>query len=423
MVDDQRDVRGALQEVAREPEFHPDLKDVRRRVERRGRRHRLEAALGGVGLGILAVAVVVLTLGPLRSTDRDGRQADEFAPGTVTTQPGEGAPEGTMLLRTDSGAEILRGGAGQSELVAGGAGALDLSADGSRVLASIGQEFVVIDLSTGERSVLVRATGEDVLGAFALWSPDGSKVAYSLGAPDPQERSVICVVTVASKTTECFPEAGRVFEFDWSPDARRLVAAGPPEQPVRIVDVATGQVADVVPQEGDSPINAALREAGMAEAIQLVAPRWSSSGVYLAAKASLDVARGVAYVPVVFTPDGRLVALGRRSEQGFEAFGWSPVADQLAYGLGREYRITEVYVLDVAAGTDTPLVTRPERDAPVISGLAWSPTGRWVALTAWEDEGAGRFPAILRIIDAATGDSWELDVNTSEELDVIGWGP
>ena len=161
----------------------------------------------------------------------------------------------------------------------------------------------------------------------------------------------------------------------------------------------------------------------MAASIQLVAPRWSSSGVYLAAKASLDVATGVAYVPVVFTPDGRFVALGRTSEQGFDAFGWSPVADELAYGLGRENWITEVYVLDVAAGADTPLVTPPGRDALVISGLAWSPTGRWVALTAWKSEGGGRFQALLRFIDVATGDSWELDVNTSEELDVIGWGP
>jgi hypothetical protein len=177
-----------------------------------------------MGLGILAVAVVVVALGPLRSGDGDWPQVSGFPAGTVTLQEEDRVPEGTVLLRTDAGAEIIRSGASASELVARGAVALDLSADGSGVVASIGEELVAIDLSSGQQSVLVRASGEDVLGAFALWSPDGSRVAYSVGAPDPQERSMVCVVALVSEESRCFPDVGRVYTIDWAPDSSR---AGP----------------------------------------------------------------------------------------------------------------------------------------------------------------------------------------------------
>jgi Tol biopolymer transport system component len=344
--------------------------------------------------------------------------------GTITV-PEDAIPEGTFLVQTDAGAEVLQAGSEMSSSVPGIRVPLDLSPDGSTVLGSTGTALVAVDLRTGEIRALVGPAGEDVLGAFAEWSPDGSMVAYSLGAGDPADRSTLCVLDLSSEQPRCFPEVERVYTFDWSPDGSSLVVAGPPVQPVRIVDVATGGVSDVVAQEGDTPINDAIREAGMGESFQLVGPRWSPSGTYLAALANLRDSE-FSYVPVVFTPDGRFVAFGRASGEFPEPFEWSPVADVLAYTRGEApYRITEAYLLDPASGEDAVLVSDHGAGSFVLTDMAWAPSGHWLAVAGWEDRGEGRFQTSFRVLDAADPSSFQqFSVDTGEVYSFIaGWGP
>lgn len=347
------------------------------------------------------------------------------AAGTITV-PADAIPEGALLLQTNGGAEVLRAGSERSGSVPGIRTPLDLSSDGSAVLGSTDGNLVTTDLRTAESRLLVRPAEGDVLGAFAQWSPDGSMVAYSVGTADPAGRSTLCVLAVASEEPSCFAEVGRVYTFDWSPDGSRIVVAGPPAQPVRVVDVATGEVSEIVPQEGDTPINDAIREAGMGQSFQLVGPTWSPSGSYLAALANLQDSE-FSYVPVVFTPDGRFVAFGRASGEYPEPFEWSPVADVLAYTRGEApYRITEAYLLDPGSGEDRVLVSGEGTESSfVLTDMAWAPSGRWLAIAGWEEQGQGRFRTSFRVLDAANPSSFrQFSVDTGDVYSFIAdWGP
>jgi TolB protein len=350
--------------------------------------------------------------------------------GTISL-PTAAVPEGTLLLWTDAGAEILAAGSERSPLVPGIGTPLDLSPDGSMVLGStrnrmksLIDDLVSVDLRTGESRVLVRTDGDDVLGA-AGWSPDGSMAAYMQGSRDPASGggSTLCIVDVASTSQTCFPQLGGVFTFDWAPDGGRLVVAGPGDEPVKMLDVATGAITDAVPQQGVTPINDAIRDAGFGTAGQLVAPEWSPSGTYLAALANLEDSE-FAYVPVVFTPYGKFVALGRASGDFPEPFEWSPVADTLAYTRGEApYRITEAYLLDPVTGEDRVLVADEGAEPLVIRRLAWSPSGDRIVAQGWRDEGAGYFQGSLRIIDAADpASSREFPVDAGDTAEtVVDW--
>lgn len=160
----------------------------------------------------------------------------------------------------------------------------------------------------------------------------------------------------------------------------------------------------------------------MGESWQLVGSEWSPSGRYLAALANLRDSM-FSYVPVVFTPDGEFVALGRPSTEFPEPMAWSP-DDVLAYAQGEApYRITEVFVLNPAVGAEQHLVTAGGADYPIILDMAWSPGGRWLALVMFESLGEGRVRTSLRVVDATGVDpSLEFEVETSGvNRPLVGW--
>jgi Tol biopolymer transport system component len=348
--------------------------------------------------------------------------------GTIPLEVGA-IPEGALLVGTAAGAELLRAGDETSRLVPGIQTPLDIAPGGSAVLGSPGamgspaDDLVAVDLQSGERRLLVDPAGGDILGV-AQWSPNGSMAAFVLGARDPADASTLCVVEVAAPEPRCFPEVGRVFSFDWAPDGGRLVVAGPSSQPARTLEVVTGQVTQVVSQEGDTPINAAIREAGFGTSFQLVAPRWSPSGNYLAALANLENS-GFSYVPVVFTPEGRFVTFGRASTEFPEPFAWSPTEDVLAYTRGEApYRITEAYLLDPVTGEDRTVLSEEDPEPFVVTDLAWAPSGRWLALGGWVDRGEGYYGMGLRIMDVADPSSIDsIEVATGLAEFLAGWGP
>ncbi len=350
--------------------------------------------------------------------------------GPAWRSPGEqpaavGLPEGQLYLRTDGGAGVLRVGDGQLATLGARGLAYDVSTDG-RLLVAQGDALVSVSPETGQRMVLFEAEPSDELQALARWAPGGMSAAFSVGAHDPSVRSTMCVAEFPPDEPRCFPEAGRVYTFDWAPDGRAIVLAGPPSEPVRAVDPATGAISEVVPQQGLSPVNTALREAGLGEAMQLVDPTWSPSGRYLAALANLERSR-FAYVPVVLTREGDVVALGRPSTEFPEPLSWSPVSDVLAYtwGMG-PYHIRDLRLLDPATGEDRLLFSlddggaSPSIDEPIptITDVAWAPSGRWLAVTTWE--GTER----LLIVDVE-GEEQPRRIEGTWEVPgpILGWTP
>ncbi len=326
-VGDLRDrVRRELERLEPSP---GGLERTLRRVRRRQRSRRLGAATLGLVLSASLAVGLWTVFRPGRVPGPHPASSTEFAAGMITLPDSSFLPEGALLLQAGSGPELIRHGETQSESLGSDLIPLDLSSDGSKALAEARDSLLSLNLKTGERSVLVRAPRGDVFGPSAQWSHDGAMVAFSVGASDPAAKSTICVPALSSRATRCFPAAGHVYSFDWSPDGSELVVAGPPAEPLHLVDVATGRISTLVAQEGSTPINRAIAERRWGEGFQLVGPIWSPSGQYLAALANL---RGsdLAYVPVIFTPAGQPVAFGRPSGEFPEPLGWSPATTKRA---------------------------------------------------------------------------------------------
>ncbi|MGH2723235.1 MAG: WD40 repeat domain-containing protein [Actinomycetota bacterium] len=333
-------------------------------------------------------------------------------------------PEGSLFLWTGSGVEVFVVGAEHGDPAEAGSHVFDVSPDGSRLLVNDAGALVSVEVSTGERLVLVRPEPPDELQALAGWGPDGTLVAFSVGSQDPANRSTLCLVSVPPDEPQCYPEAGGVYTFAWSSDGSSLVIAGPPAEPLRLLDVGAGVVTNAVSQQGDTPINRALREAGLGYTFQLVAPMWSPSGRYLAALANLEDSR-FTYVPVVFTQAGEVAALGQPSTEFPEPMAWSPAGDHLAYTRGQgPYNIREVRLLDPQANEDRLLMALeevdpgppPDQPIPAITDLAWSPSGRWLAVGVWEGM------EDMRIIDPWGGEpARRLTGGWETWRSIVGW--
>lgn len=413
MIDMEQEVRHALRSLLDPIEPPPSLRPqtVRRASIRR------VASAGLVGLTALVI-VAVASWGALALR----REPSQNPPSSTPRAPFS-LPEGTLVLQTASGTELLRPGEKGSESLGAGIRPLDLSPDGSRILGRLNDELVAIDIDSGDREALASESGRQSLGAFAKWSQDGEMVAYTVGANDPAEESTLCLLTLSSAVTRCYPEAGRVYTFDWSPEGKRLVVAGPGRQPIYLVDASTGDVSVGVGQRGDTPINEKLRSEGLGESAQLVGPTWSPSGRFLAALASLEESEYF-YVPVVFTLEGQPVALGQPSGEFPEPFAWSPREDLLAYTRGEApYRITEAHVLNPATDEDRRLVSSGGKKYPTITDLVWSPGGQWIGLSLWDVEGDHE-TVTLRIIDADSGVVQETEIDVGRVTEpLVDWGP
>ena len=347
----------------------------------------------------------------------------------------EGAvPEGRLVVQVNSGIEVL--GHGESRSVSPGGEriiAYDLAPDGSRVLAASyvtepthytrEDQLLTIDTVSGERTPLVRASPTEDLGP-AMWSPDGSEVAYRLSTlsvdpatehPGEPTAQTICVVDVVTLGSRCSPDLGTVDGFSWSPDGQRLVVDGVGgDLPLRILDLSTGQVSDFASPH-DPQLVAAL---GGQPPDSFVFAEWSPSGRYVATLAHLRA-------EAIFDADGRFVMLGHETTEFSEVIAWSPAQDLLAYAIGRPpYAITDLYALDPTTGEDRMLFSTGRGEhAPIVFDLAWSPSGRWLAVAVVERtlylekslliiDVTGEVPK--SVIKLAAADGGEV---------LVGWGP
>ena len=182
-------------------------------------------------------------------------------------------PEGKLLLHTNDGSVLLRHDVDHptylqrpGETIWAG----DLSPDGSRILALPFQQeptgitrepkILVLDADTGERAVVVRVGPRGDLGP-ALWSPDGTRIAYRLTVypvdparvhpgPHGDRRAHLCTLDLRTELTACFPDLRRVDGFDWAPDGQTLVVDVVGPTPLWLLDPSTGQSSVLVPPRG-----------------------------------------------------------------------------------------------------------------------------------------------------------------------------
>jgi hypothetical protein len=122
----------------------------------------------------------------------------------------------------------------------------------------------------------------------------------------------------------------------------------------------------------------------------------------------------------VFDLEGNFVAMGRPSREAPTESAWSPIDDVLAYTRGDPpYQIDEVYLLDPETGDDRRLLLTP--GLTVARSLAWSPSGRWLAVGLWGP--ARRLVRVLDVTDETPFRDLELAPGDDSAPELPGWSP
>jgi WD40 repeat protein len=409
------------------PDLWPDI--VRRPLHPSLRRpiRRITTIVLALALAAGGASVLLVTLGPLGGAghrEPSGSSASPFPEGSITVPRGT-VPGGALLFQLGQTAEILPSGSDHS-LQLGELRVQELSPDGSQVLAVRGDRLIAIDLSTGSETRLAEVRSDESV-LYAEWSPDGRRVAYRLGFGNPTEASKACIVDVSSQVHDCLAGLNDVYTLHWAPVGAHLIVTGPGQQ-VQSVAIDSGEISTLIPPDGSPTVTGALQQAGYGSPIQYVDPTWSPSGKYVGALANMQ-GGSAAYVPVVLDAQGRLVAVGKPSADfpGFRGFGWSPLSDVFAYGRADSpNHVNEVRLLDAVSGKDRLLTSVAAGDGHTIRGLAWSPSGQWVAVDIENWSGQGyELPSDLRIVPVEGGGSWrEFSFNSGDEAyPLAGWGP
>lgn len=411
--------------------------------ERGGRRRLGPRRLFRWSLPVLLAVAAALALQPFLGTPRPPTPPSPEPPSLLSPEavpPTDIAPEGHLVISSEDDV-LLFGGKGRrvlrSLLPGDIVSSIGASPDGSHLLLrtrlgppgrspTIRTRLETIRVADGMQETLLDPGPEHSI-LSAAWGPDGRRIVYliarveeRLGDEPPRVDLVeprVCVDDLSADSTD------RCHDHPSGADSPRDVALGPegrrlllptPEALVSM-DVRTGDATPFVSHDDES-LRGSLREVGVGEPDFLGQPTWSASGRFIAAVASLRGRNNMA--PLVFDSDGALRSVGRPSGEFAEPMAWSPARDVLAYTRGEApYRITEAYLLE-PSGDDEPLLSSADH---VISDVAWSPSGRWLALSRWAPGDDGRPRWQLLVLDTrhrARTLAMELP-----NVEVLGWVP
>jgi WD40 repeat protein len=413
---DRTALEGALRKSTSGIGFRPDLPDVLKRADAREHGKRLRAGLVGIVIGALVAGGVAIARTGVDHPARALRAA------SWNDAVSAAIPEGAWLIQGQSSGNVVT--PDSSTKISGTM--QDLSNDGRFVLLTDEQliryggelgsnDFVGLSrqgmIESYDRSVATAqtlataASNQSFTGPFA-WSPDASSIIYRLATwdrdittgtshPGEPQSVVLCTLTVADLQQTCYPNAGSASGVSWSPDSAHVLISGNSNEPLDILDVASGNLHEVMPPQGTPSVVEGLRRAGLGSPTDFSDASWSASGSYLAAAASTSDGP----VPVIFSPDGQFVAVGQPLFA--QHLTWSPTSDILAYTTGvltlEPQYPWGVHLLDPANGNDTLLVSTAADEDPLIYRLVWSPDGRWLALDGSTADQTDR----VRIVDTS----------------------
>ena len=92
---------------------------------------------------------------------------------------------------------------------------------------SVASALYVLDLASGHYKRITDIARSD-LNAFAVWSPDGTKVLFTCGRP-PQPREICTVDADGGDEKQLTTRGGTAVGAQWSPDGRRIAFVAAPQ--------------------------------------------------------------------------------------------------------------------------------------------------------------------------------------------------
>lgn len=231
-----------------------------------------------------------------------------------------------------------------------------------------------LDVATGDVSAL-SPEGASVL--WAVWSPDGSRLAYILEEPGPRYAIVVAdadgtngvKILEEQDTGAAGPD---LIDLSWSPDGSRIAYSG------RTVERGVTRRTILI-------VNAD----GSGDPVTLdglwVSVSWSPDGERLLMTGFPQARNGGQFDLFTVRPDGADLVRLTDDEGEEHAPSWSPDGTRIAFALGGDYD-QDVYVMDANGSNVRKLTDRDSFDAfPV-----WSPDGRWIAFTSDRDATPGQ---------------------------------
>ena len=239
-------------------------------------------------------------------------------------------------------------------------------------------------LSTADGVSRPFVTGEINVGDVE-WTPDGSALAFLAKREGDEERSLWTIAIGGGEARRLLAHDTAVDSFSFSPDGRRVAFLS--ERPVP----------EAREEEEEKGFDAIVYEERLRPAELWIA--------------DVDLAAG--------TSSGkRVVALtGSASE-----VRWSPTGDRIALALAPtpliddSYMARRVRVLDVASGRLVAEIANPGK----LGTVAWSPDGRWLAMTAGadlNDPSEGR----LMVVPATGGTPTDLLPGFLGQVEDVDW--
>ncbi len=271
-------------------------------------------------------------------------------------------------------------------------GSVAISPDGRWAAVEVAEPIMEAEPSEWRTSVYVYAVGDaaqrtarrvEASASAPVWSPDGRWLAF--GSNRSGKRDLWRVGLDSSPAERLTDVTGELGEFRWSPDGRHMafVLTDPPRP--------TGDARVV----GEAQRFARLYLIGVGDA---------------------------GTVPRLLTPQD--VQVGGHVGAGMSgpAFDWSPDGAAIVFShspspSGDDWVRADVSVVDVATGKVRPLAATPAAEG----GVAWSPDGRWVAVTVSDAPATYALTFRVVLVSPVNGAVHPLAESFDRRPAIVGW--
>ncbi len=227
---------------------------------------------------------------------------------------------------------------------------------------STGDNIYRLDDETSEAFSIVNASDDSESVAFPSWSPDGSRLAYTVFEDACSQ--IFVFDTKAQSNTEITPKTGQNRHANWSPDGNTLafvsafVRGDKPNRAIAIIDLNTGEesrLTDITGKNQD--------------------PSWSPDGKKLVFSRTEETITRI----WVMEADGSNQKPITEGPNDFEP-AWSPTEPRIAFAR-RDAVEKGIYVMQPDGSEITMLLGRADVFAPV-----WSPDGTKLLFQSGESD-------------------------------------